>query len=406
MLTQEQKNIIDKLFKIENISSHLSQLLLDVQGKLNELKQYEADTDKTLEAKQNEIRKQILTSETTLKEEKDALHRIVTEKTQGFPWLADAISQYTEFRDSKIADYLETKSHPAISSAEKLRKIAAEKKELQKKFIITRNLLKYYEALFPWLSDFVGEDIDELLVQAFQQEKAAEQDDDPVRTYLTQGEYENLSTTERNQKALDRYWTKKKTSWQIGRDYERYIGYLYEQKGFSVYYQGIEKGLEDLGRDLICKKDGHVEIVQCKYWRENRTIHEKHINQLFGTTVEYFIKNIDRNSKVQMGLFPTLLKSKDLTATIVTSATLSETAKDFASILDIKVVDHFPFKKYSSIKCNVSYRDGSKIYHLPFDQQYDRTTIDEERNECYVETVNEAEKLGFRRAWKWRGNKE
>jgi hypothetical protein len=406
MLTQEQKYIIDKLSKVENISTHFSQLISDVQSKLNELKQYEAETNKILQAKQNEIRKQILASEATLKEEREAFNRIVTEKTQGFPWLADAISQYTEFRDSKIADYLETKPHPAVSSAEKLRKIATEKKELQKKFIITRNLIKYYDALFPWLSDFVGEDIDELLIQAFQQEKTTEQDDDPVRTYLTQGEYENLSSTERNQKALDRYWTKKKTSWQIGRDYERYIGYLYEQKGFSVYYQGIEKGLEDLGRDLICEKDQHVEIVQCKYWRENRTIHEKHINQLFGTTVEYFIKNIDCNSKVQMGLFPTLLKSKDLTATIITSAALSETAKAFASILDIKVVDHFPFKKYPSIKCHVSYRDGSKIYHLPFDQQYDRTTIDEERNECYVETVKEAEQLGFRRAWKWRGNKE
>ena len=406
MLTQEQINIIEKLSKVENISTHLSQLISDVQRKLKELKQYEAETNKTLQAKQNEIRKQIVASEATLKEEREAFNRIVTEKTQGFPWLADAISQYTEFRDSKIADYLETKSHPAVSSAEKLRKIAVEKKELQKKFIITRNLIKYYDALFPWLSDFVGDDIDELLIQAFQQEKTTGQDDDPVRTYLTQGEYENLSTTERNQKALDRYWTKKKTSWQIGRDYERYIGYLYEQKGFSVYYQGIEKGLEDLGRDLICKKDQHVEIVQCKYWREGRTIHEKHINQLFGTTVEYFIKNINRNSKVQMDIFPTLLKRKDLTATIVTSAALSETAKDFASVLDIKVVDHFPFEKYPSIKCNVSYRDGRKIYHLPFDQQYDRTTIDEERNECYVETVKEAEKLGFRRAWRWRGNKE
>jgi len=146
---------------------------------------------------------------------------------------------------------------------------------------------------------------------------------------------------------------------------------------------------------LICKKDQHVEIVQCKYWREDRTIHEKHINQLFGTTVEYFIKNIDRNNKVQMGLFPTLLKGKDITATIVSSAALSETARAFASILDIKVVDHFPFKKYPSIKCNVSYRDGSKIYHLPFDQQYDRTTIDEERNECYLELSKKPKNWDF-----------
>jgi len=29
--------------------------------------------------------------------------------------------------------------------------------------------------------------------------------------------------------------------------------------------------------------------------------------------------------------------------------------------------------------------------------------IEEERNECYVKTVSEAEKLGYCRAFKWRG---
>jgi len=28
---------------------------------------------------------------------------------------------------------------------------------------------------------------------------------------------------------------------------------------------------------------------------------------------------------------------------------------------------------------------------------------EEERNECYVDTVKEAEQLGFRRAFRWRG---
>ena len=70
-----------------------------------------------------------------------------------------------------------------------------------------------------------------------------------------------------------------------------------------------------------------------------------------------------------------------------------------------QVRENFPFQQYPSIKCNVSRRNGEKIYHLPMDQQYDRTIIEQERNECYVETVAEAENLGFRRAWRWRGNK-
>jgi hypothetical protein len=43
-----------------------------------------------------------------------------------------------------------------------------------------------------------------------------------------------------------------------------------------------------------------------------------------------------------------------------------------------------------------------RIYHLPFDQQYDTTLIEPTRGERYVATVAEAEELGFRRAWRWR----
>jgi hypothetical protein len=377
MFTSEQKSLIDKLSKVNNLINKIQSLLENTEKQLGEIRSVEL-----------------------------AIKKIVDEKTQGFPWLADAISQYFELRDLKIAEFLEKKLRPGLSSAERVKELAKEKREFQKKFIVTRNLIKYYESLFPWLPDFVGEDIDELLVQVTHQDRPDEEEIDPVRHYLAQGEYEKLSTTERNQRALDRYWTQKKNPWQIGRDYERYIGYLYEQKGFSVYYQGIEKGLEDLGRDLICKKANKVEIVQCKYWREDKVIHEKHINQLFGTTVEFYIKNIKptMQGKLQLEIFPTFINKKDVTATLITSATVSDTAKEFASVLNINVIEHFPFEKYPSIKCNVSHRDGTKIYHLPFDQQYDRTTIDEERNECYVATVKEAEQMEFRRAWKWRGN--
>ncbi|WP_439794691.1 sunset domain-containing protein [Turicimonas muris] len=44
---------------------------------------------------------------------------------------------------------------------------------------------------------------------------------------------------------------------------------------------------------------------------------------------------------------------------------------------------------------------GNKIYHLPFDQQYDKTRIDKP-GEYWVKTVKEAEKLGFRRAYRWK----
>lgn len=336
--------------------------------------------------------------------EENDIQRIIKEKTLGFPWLADAISQYYELCDIKTIDYLTNKPHPAYSAAENIKAISKEKRELQKKFLIARNIVNYYNKLFPWIQEYIGENLDDLVLQIVSQ-ASGDDDVDPVCHFLPSGEYEKLSTIDRNQKALDRYWKSRKTPWQIGRDYERYIGFLFEQKGYIVHYQGIEKGLEDLGRDLICVKGDHTEIVQCKYWREDKVIHEKHINQLFGTTIEYIIHKGNTDKCTAIDSLQQYLNSGKIVAKIITSATLSDTAKSFAAILGIKVFEKHPYKRYPSIKCNISKRDGSKIYHLPFDQQYDRTMIDQEHNECYVNTVEEAEKKGFRRAWRWHGDK-
>ena len=78
-----------------------------------------------------------------------------------------------------------------------------------------------------------------------------------------------------------------KNEMEIGRDYERYIGYLYEKDGNAVWYQGIIEGYDDLGRDLIVKKQNVTQVVQCKNWSQDKTIHEKHIFQLYGTVIAY-----------------------------------------------------------------------------------------------------------------------
>jgi hypothetical protein len=60
-------------------------------------------------------------------------------------------------------------------------------------------------------------------------------------------------------------------------------------------------------------------------------------------------------------------------------------------------------KSYPIIKCNIS-NSKEKIYHLPMDQQYDRVIIDPSKGEFYANTIVEAEKAGFRRAFRWQGN--
>jgi hypothetical protein len=55
------------------------------------------------------------------------------------------------------------------------------------------------------------------------------------------------------------------------------------------------------------------------------------------------------------------------------------------------------------IKCNINQGTKEKIYHLPFDQQYDRTKILPELGEFYADTTAEAEEKGFRRAFRFSG---
>ncbi|MBQ1965200.1 MAG: hypothetical protein II348_00800, partial [Clostridia bacterium] len=81
--------------------------------------------------------------------------------------------------------------------------------------------------------------------------------------------------------------------------------------------------------------------------------------------------------------------------------TLSDKAKEFAKILGIFYKENYNIDVFPRIKCNIG--TEGKIYHLPFDQQYDMTVIDE-KGEFMALTVKEAEEAGFRRAYRWHGS--
>lgn len=208
--------------------------------------------------------------------------------------------------------------------------------------------------------------------------------DDEVLRYIDKDEYRLMSETERNQLALDRYVQRRKTKWQIGRDYELFISYKYRQKGFSVDEFGSRAKLADLGRDLIAIKDNTTLIIQCKYWSQKKQIHEKHIFQLFGTVTMYSHHFIPGAVKV-IGV-------------LITNTELSDVAKTMANQLGIVYKEKVPAGDYPRIKCNVN--NGERIYHLPFDQKYDDTVI-KNKGEFYALTVKEAEDAGFRRAHRW-----
>lgn len=200
--------------------------------------------------------------------------------------------------------------------------------------------------------------------------------------------HQTLPSTEKYQRALDRYLNRKKSDWDIGIEYERYIGYIYETHGYKVTYNGALKGLDDMGCDLFLEKENVTYVVQCKRWSSEKVIHEKHIFQLYGATE---VKRIQDPGTIYRAVFYTTTKVSDL-------------ARECAKRLGILVLENKPYQEnYPKIKCNINQQTGEKIYHLPMDQQYDRVQIANKPGAMYVHTVKEAEQLGFRRAHRWRG---
>ena len=327
-------------------------------------------------------RKEIESQKRLLSEEHEKFTHIedlIAKKCEAYPQLAAIMADLLTVYYENSALHLEKKKHPAYTEARRIRElrketstILSEKKQLEYK-------LEYLKLLYPNIEDV----FDSGYTAEYSLELETEDDTDRTRLFLSHEEFTALSTTERNQLALDRYIDGRKSNWQIGRDYEMYIGYLYEDLGYRVQYTGILKKLEDMGRDLIATNKEETLIIQCKNWSKENVIHEKHIFQLFGTIVLY---NIEHPNKPATGVF-------------ITSTSLSETAEKIANELNIKVAFRNP-GNFPRIKCNINRQTGEKIYHLPFDQQYDSTVIDKSSGEFYAFTVREAEDKGFRRAFK------
>lgn len=306
----------------------------------------------------------------------------------GRHWLAEFVAEAEKAVDSSRERYLHTKSHPAHKAAEIVAQVKQEKRSATTQLKFVEYQLKSYEEYFPFLEDFREVILEERVpLGAKKNNIESLESADPALQHISREEWESLSETNRNQLALDRYMLRPKSNWEIGILYERYIGYLRENRGWRVVFHGAIKGYEDFGRDLICKKANSVEIIQAKCWSRTKTIHEKHIFQLYATCVHYGLEH------------PNL----SITPIFSTTTGLSTAAKLVAETLGVSV-EHIDLPKHwPIIKCNVNPSTGERIYHLPFDQQYDRTVIGAVAGECYVSTVEEAEALGFRRAFRYGG---
>lgn len=359
-------------------------------------------TVKEAEDKNAKQRSELEEKQTALNAEQTSLTQqkeLLNKKIKDIPALSTMYADIAQAKEDAIIYYLTHKRPAAYTAAEIVKNLKREIKNIR---VQNKNLeykLLTYESLFPVLKDYE----DEPLSGSSDMPEYDDNKEDRIRYWLKPDELRIADENDRNQKALDRWWGRSKTNAEIGRDYEKSIGFwCYEHSGWRVSYYGIAQGLEDLGRDLICfnPKSKVTHIVQCKCWSAKKQIHENHINQLFGTTVRYYLENNDNHS---IDGFVQALNEKRIVPVFYTSTNLSPTAKDFAESLGIEVYENVPLVMYPLIKCNISQRNGEKIYHLPFDQQYDNIKIDPP-GEFFALTVAEARAAGFRRAFRWHGN--
>lgn len=320
-----------------------------------------------------------------VKEERSIIQKCADDVLKTAPYASEIISDCIHAYDLLIAEMLEKKQRPALKAADMIRQYSHAKRSAEQQLRLLKYRLSVFEHFFPWVNEY-----DDLSIADLKQISILDSDDessdDPIKQYVSSTEYMTLTDTQRNQLALDRYLTShKKTKWQIGRDYELYIAHLFRSDGYHVQDTGSLFRFDDLGRDVIVRKNNHVAIIQCKYWSQEKEIHEKHMFQLFGTSMCYQVDH----------------PNESVSCILVTNTKCSARAKSFAKKMNVIVKEGIELGDFPRIKCNIS-DDGERIYHLPMDQQYDNVVIDKP-GEFFAMTVQEAVDKGFRRAYRWHG---
>ena len=387
----------DKTKKPE-VDEYNRTLRADLENQKRQIAMELAEAKRQLEEKSAETTRDLANQAKAMQDREAYLTRLRQEFEKGFlsgrTWLSQFVAEAESTLDDFRADRLGAQLQAAPKAAVELKKALAERREFKQRTKFLEYQLKSYKEYFPFLEDYEDLILDEgISFSATSNNLEALEKADPVLQYVERNDYEKFSPRERNQLAFDRYVNRSHSASEIGRIYERFLGYLYERDGWRVDYVGIIEGYEDLGRDLICHKGNEILIIQAKCWSAEKTIREKHIFQLFGTAQLYLMNDAQNE-----------LGRRKVSARFITTTELSPVARKAAEWLKIEVKEKFALDKaYPMIKCNINQATKEKIYHLPFDQQYDRTKIIPAMGEFYAGTVAEAEQNGFRRAFRYSG---
>lgn len=208
-----------------------------------------------------------------------------------------------------------------------------------------------------------------------------------IRNWLSDDEYFQMTEVGREQLAVNRYISNsfRWSDWEKGRNYEIYCAYKLFNEGYDIIQEGLNKKLEDGGRDIIAthRRTGKILIVQCKNW--SSIVRENVVFQLYGSYVQWKLDNEDK------------IKGVEVEPWLYITCGLSPEAIKCATLLGVRI-RRLPMDRFPAIKCNVNHNTGQKIYHLPFDRHYDLVKINA-KGKGYKFEIVEAIKEGFRRAY-------
>ena len=168
-----------------------------------------------------------------------------------------------------------------------------------------------------------------------------------------------------------------------GIQYERYVGHLFEEKGFRVTYNGIRNGKDDGGVDLIARGNRKIRIIQCKRW--NTAVNCDVISRLQGGLERFIWK--ERKGK----------SSKMLTSirgVLATSGDVEPNALELAKHLGIYVMKNLTYKFYPAIKAK-EIIPGAGRFLLPFNSGYDRMDFSLGNGDRFFMSIREALTNGF-----------
>lgn len=376
------------IIKNDEINRNSRQAELELQTKHS----HNLEAIKSHISKNEQILQQIKTERAEWQQEQqqylNCIAKFKASYFQGKSYLSKMFDELVAHYDNAKAEFQLSKKHPAPKASEEIKRLSKEKRALLAENKFLQCQIDTYKARFPeWFEQYEQDILNEVVSEEDFKEPNSEYHDE-VRQFLTQEEYEQLPPSNKHELALQRYLSGKLNKHQVGKLYEYDVGNEYEEQGYLVEYHGIKHKKADNGIDLICHKNNEILIIQAKCWSKNFLIRENTVFQLFGTATQYRQRKADLIQNVRMLL--------------ITSTQLSDEARFFAQILGVEIIENRALRKdFPMIKCNISAKTGERIYHLPFDEQYDRVIINRKQGEFYALTVFEAEFNGFRRAFRY-----